>query len=95
MSRQTDKDSTTRQPIWFKRKTHGWGWTPATWQGWAILGVWTGAFISIMTRVGSGPLTFGGFFAPLIGITLVLLITTYLTGEKPRWQWGESKDDSR
>jgi cellulose synthase/poly-beta-1,6-N-acetylglucosamine synthase-like glycosyltransferase len=22
--------------IWFKNKTYGYGWTPATWQGWGI-----------------------------------------------------------
>ena len=21
---------------WFKRKLYGWGWTPATWQGWLL-----------------------------------------------------------
>jgi len=22
---------------WFRRKLYGWGWTPATWQGWLTL----------------------------------------------------------
>ena len=30
------------RPIWFKRKTYGYGWTPATWQGWLIIAVWIG-----------------------------------------------------
>ncbi len=25
------------QKYWFKRKLYGWGWTPATWQGWLVL----------------------------------------------------------
>ncbi len=24
------------QKLWFKRKLYGWGWTPATWQGWFV-----------------------------------------------------------
>ena len=30
MQQQTTK-------YWFKAKTYGYGWTPATWQGWGII----------------------------------------------------------
>ncbi len=33
------------QGLWFKRKLYGWGWTPATWQGWAVIGIF---LVSIM-----------------------------------------------
>ena len=23
--------------LWFRAKSYGWGWTPITWQGWAVL----------------------------------------------------------
>ncbi len=26
-----------KSEIWFKRKTYGWGWTPANAKGWAAL----------------------------------------------------------
>ena len=25
---------------WFKARLYGWGWTPATWQGWLVLAIW-------------------------------------------------------
>ena len=27
---------------WFAAKRYGWGWYPVTWQGWGILGIYTG-----------------------------------------------------
>lgn len=85
------------RPVWFKRKTYGWGWTPATWQGWAILGIYTGGFITLISRINTNGEPQGkdvlGFFLPLLGLTLFLLIITYLTGERPHWQWGKQRDE--
>lgn len=83
------------RPLWFKRKTYGWGWTPATWQGWAIVGIYTGGILSLAVRLDeTDPNGWMNFFMPLIGMTLVLLVITYLTGEKPRWQWGQKPTDA-
>jgi hypothetical protein len=35
---------------WFVRKTYGWGWTPGSWQGWAIMGVYFGGVASIVLK---------------------------------------------
>lgn len=78
-----------KRPVWFKRKIYGWGWTPSAWQGWAILGIYTGAIISLIGKAESD--SFLSFFLPLLGLTALLLVTTYLTGEKPQWQWGRPK----
>ncbi len=84
--------------IWFKRKTYGWGWTPATWQGWAVIGIYTGAVISSFLKSDenshSASDTLFSFIPMTILLTLILLAITYLTGEKPSWQWGnkEKKD---
>ncbi len=81
------------RPIWFKRKTYGWGWVPATWQGWAILGAYTGGLATILLRIDSathsGIDTFFNYILPVGGLTVLLLVITFLTGEKPRWQWGD------
>jgi FtsH-binding integral membrane protein len=92
---EKDQEAGAVRPIWFKRKTYGWGWTPSAWQGWAVLGIYTGALVTLVGRIDteSEPTqgTLAGFFLPLIGLTLILLVTTYLTGEKPRWQWGKDE----
>ena len=39
---------------WFKRKWFGWGWTPATWEGWVATIIYVGVIIALaLTRQGS------------------------------------------
>ena len=35
---------------WFKRKLYGWGWTPATWQGWLSTFVFIGLVLIVVLR---------------------------------------------
>ncbi len=80
---------------WFKRKKYGWGWTPATWQGWLVLAVYLVFIVRMFRHIDaqshSGSDTLIGFFIPLIVSTAILLIVCYLTGESPRWQWGNEE----
>ncbi len=81
-----------KRTIWFKRKTYGWGWTPATWHGWTILGIYTGAVLAIAFDAERSTDPMMQVFVPITALTMFLLVVTYLTGEKPRWQWGK-KDE--
>ncbi len=81
--------------LWFKRKLYGWGWTPATWQGWAV----TLAYIALIVALGltldessSDREALFMFVLPLLILTTLLLTICYKKGEKPRWTWGS--DDS-
>lgn len=80
---------------WFVRKTYGYGWVPGTWEGWLVLGVYTGGLISIIMNIDHAPLANGGelvdFLLPALLFTVALLLITVIKGEKPRWQWGEQK----
>ena len=77
--------------LWFKRKSYGWGWQPATWQGWGILAIYLVLVFCISIRLGD-PVTVGRmileFFVPIFVLTGILIFICYRTGEKPRWQWG-------
>jgi hypothetical protein len=79
---------------WFKRKLYGWGWTPATWQGWLILAIYLVlVFIFSLTVNKSSPtkeIVFT-FILPVLWLTATLLRICYTKGEKPRWQWGSSR----
>lgn len=81
---------------WFVRKTYGWGWTPATWQGWAIIGVYFGGIASIILKADqtneSTKYVTNNVTIPIAVLTIALLIITYLTGEKPKWQWGKDEE---
>lgn len=82
-----------KRPYWFKAKNYGWGWYPATWQGWFILlgyvglVVWlTGEMNNELNSMGDRAL---GFFVSLIFLTTTLILICYQTGEPPRWRWGK------
>ncbi len=78
--------------LWFARKRWGWGWTPVTWQGWAVVA----AYVAL---VGSGAFLFlreeyadGGVLAFLVwtaGYTVWLVMLSLKHGPRPRWQWGD------
>lgn len=78
--------------LWFRRKTYGWGWTPITWQGWAVTAFFVAVPLSIklITKAMAFSKSDQYFFVfatlPLVIVGLVLVCLRY--GEKPRWQWG-------
>jgi len=80
---------------WFKRKLYGWGWTPVTWQGWALtvcyLVLVVAAALTLDENASINDVSFT-FALPLILLTIAFLTITYKKGQKPRWQWGEEKE---
>lgn len=86
------------QQYWFKAKLYGWGWTPATWQGWLVISVYA-ALIVIMSLLREDSIpgnpdsgsNFLVFALPIILLTALLIFICYKKGEKPRWQWGPPK----
>lgn len=86
----------TQKP-WFARKTYGWGWTPVTWQGWAVTALYVFGvvkeFVDIDRVTDSESALLLGVAPGFLLMTAALIAACYLTGEKPRWQWGNKKDD--
>jgi hypothetical protein len=82
---------------WFRRKTYGWGWVPTTWQGYTVLGIYTGALATLVitfekqSHQTADALT--SFFLDTLALTVILLAVTYWKGERPSWQWGTNKDE--
>ena len=84
--------------LWFKAKLYGWGWTPATWQGWLVILVYITLMLTLVFTAeeyvptnhdsGTNVLT---HTLPMIVLTFLLIYICYKKGEKPRWQWGQSK----
>lgn len=79
--------------LWFVSKRYGWGWTPATWEGWFVIAAYlactflTVAVIEHFARIENNAVM---IFLPLICIyTCVLFFICVRTGEKPRWRWGK------
>jgi hypothetical protein len=85
------------QKLWFKAKTYGWGWTPATWQGWLVLALYLVCVAYYAKDIGTQgwPVLdrFASFSIGLFGLTALLIWVCYKKGEKPRWSWGRKKID--
>jgi len=80
------------QGYWFKRKLYGWGWTPAKWQGWAVLVIFIALFVLDFLRIDAVSHSTSDTVRPVIIqaiiLVLILIFICYKKGEKPKWQWG-------
>ena len=72
---------------WFPAKRIGWGWgAPITWQGWAVLFVWTVIVVVVMLLfVRTHVLACVEF---LIAMSALLTLICYIKVEPPKWRWG-------
>lgn len=79
--------------LWFKNKTYGWGWTPATWEGWLVLAVFIGLFAWNVAVFGGWAIAPTNaevaWYLVRVGLLVTaLLLVCYKKGEKPGWHWG-------
>jgi len=84
---------------WFKRKIWGWGWMPATWQGFLITLVYITLIATLVLNreapIPGNPDSGSNFLVlglPIILLTAAFIFVVYKKGEKPKWQWGLPKD---
>ncbi|MCB9816648.1 hypothetical protein H6786_04605 [Candidatus Nomurabacteria bacterium] len=81
---------------WFKRKLYGYGWTPATPAGWAVLcGYLLFILIAVLYTEYSGGVETDPtkFITLVVAATVLLLVITWKTGEPLKWQWGRDRDE--
>ncbi len=82
---------------WFKRKCYGWGWTPATREGYAVLLLFTIFIIwnryRLLFQVMPTDTQLLLFWSRFIVAVFLLILVCYAKGEKPRWQWGLPRKD--
>lgn len=81
---------------WFKRKIFGWGWTPATWEGWLTIAIALGAILLIAGTAGDIPESdvVRRVLIPVFIVIGLLIGIAYWKGEKPKWMWGIPKEDT-
>ena len=90
------KQKVNSEHLWFKRKLYGWGWTPATWQGWLVILVYVVLVALFAFTIDENSPAREVFFTgilPVALLTIALISICYKFGEKPRWQWGKVKND--
>jgi hypothetical protein len=74
-----------KNELWFGAKTYGYGWTPITWQGWLVVGIYLVLVIGLSTYLEPGIEYFGLTFLA----TATLVWISAKKGEKARWRWGK------
>lgn len=83
--------------LWFKAKIYGYGWYPATWQGWAIIAIYVALVIfsawDILRGASSGAPAVKRFILTLFALSIFLVSLCYKHGEKPRWRSGTSDNN--
>lgn len=83
--------------LWFKRKKFGWGWTPVSTEGWFVTLIYilsiTLIFINADRATYSVSHILLRFALPFILITSFFIYICYEKGEKPKWSWGNKKED--
>lgn len=90
---------TKQKTLWFKAKNYGYGWYPATWQGWTVLLVWVALFAGIVSSLNLLYPT--GWLAPILSVLIGSLLTAALIaiswkmGERPQWRWGQEDTDQK
>ncbi len=63
---------------WFGPKRYlGWGWTPVSWEGWLVTGIF-GALV-----IASPIFWVGRVEVPIVGLVVVFLGVVVLTGDPP------------
>jgi hypothetical protein len=86
---------------WLKAKQYGYGWYPATWQGWLVILVFVALMISNALRIDSIPQPEGyiptNFILQTIVLVVLLIIICYNTSEPAKWRWGvkDKKHESK
>lgn len=81
--------------LWFTAKRYGYGWTPATWEGWLVLAGYALSLLLPITAfswLAEDTVTDASvamLYLPYAFIlTSILLWICRRTGEAPRWRWG-------
>ncbi len=72
---------------WFAAKEYGWGWFPATWEGWAVTGVFVLSVVAWALAVPPKESLKKFLFG--VGVCgCVFIGIAWATGAPPEWRWG-------
>ena len=81
--------------LWFRAKTYGWGWTPASVEGWLVMGLFLagvvvdGVILKHRLETGDAAAAWMIFFTVLAALVGAMFAVCWVTGERPRWHWGD------
>ena len=75
---------------WFKAKTYGYGWYPATWQGWVTILVYLVILAGLIYIFETNVEKYLVFYLVSVFVSSGLLVCiSYKKGEPTKWRWGK------
>jgi hypothetical protein len=76
---------------WFPAKRYGWGWgLPRTWEGWLVLAAFVALIVASAWLFPPRAVP-GSYFTCVLVLAALLFVVCWLTGEPPRWRWGDDR----
>ena len=79
----------TDGPEWFRPKRYGFGATPVTWQGWALILGFVAIVYAVILAFRERPLAIFAILVPLL--VVFITITARTTRGGWRWRWGDKE----
>jgi hypothetical protein len=75
--------------FWFKPKTFGYGATPSTWEGWAVVAVYCAIVLACVIAMLVRRESFSIYVSSLvtIGIATIVLIVVSVQKTDGAWRW--------
>lgn len=79
---------------WFARNARGLGWTPITWQGWALAAALVVVPTLFATLLGATPtaLAAASYGATAAFALSALLVVAFVKGPAPQWRYAGQDD---
>ena len=81
---------------WFRAKPYGYGWYPASWQGWIILTAFILIEVFSFILIDSNSHSVSDALINFLPLTLLLLgiifLFAYKKGERLGWRWGNKHE---
>lgn len=82
---------------WFKRRRYGYGWVPATYEGWLVMAIYAVLVAVVVAAYATTPLENRStlvFLVGLLTVTLCMICIAIAKGPQPRWRWGRKPSDN-
>jgi peptidoglycan/LPS O-acetylase OafA/YrhL len=84
---------------WFKPKTYGYGATPTTWEGWAVVAVYTlvlAACVVAMTLRKESLATYVSSLGMIVvATTAMIVVSVRKTDGGWHWSWGDTENSGK
>ncbi len=85
--------------FWFRPKAYGYGATPITWEGWAIVAAYIAVVLAALMRFSHHNNTFSTWLSAAAVIALATGVMVFVSRKKTdgawSWRWGASRDSRK